>query len=308
MTALAPDAIPAAVPPALPGLEPLTPVVRRWPAVLAGTLTVAMVAGLAVQLFRRGLAGLTASVPHNPLFYLCFACFYLALPVGDYLIFRKLWGIPPSGLVALLKKRIANDVLVNYSGEAYFYAWARQRTRLVAAPFGAVKDVSILSAMAGNAITLVLVAAALPFARDLLTPQQYHTALWSAVLLIGISLPFVIFSRRVFSLPSRALWDVFGIHCARVVASNVFTVLAWHFAMPHIAIAMWLMLAAAKMLVFRLPLIPNKEVLFPLLANMLIGGALVQHLSFFGALTLVANIVLLVGFGLYGLIRKDRQW
>ena len=58
-----------------------------------------------------------------------------------------------SGLIALHKKRISNEVLLGYSGEAYFYAWARQRSQMVAAPFGAVKDVSILSAIAGNAIT-----------------------------------------------------------------------------------------------------------------------------------------------------------
>ena len=311
MSSLAPPTADAAIDPGAPaiaGLEPLQPVVRRWPSILAGLLTIAMVVGLGVQLLHKGLAGLSEATPTNPLFYVCFALFYLALPVGDFLIFRRLWGIPPEGLFALLKKRIANDVLVNYSGEAYFYAWARQRTRLVAAPFGAIKDVSILSAMAGNALTLLLVVFALPFGRGLLTPDQFREAVWSVVILLTISVPFLIFSRRVFSLPSRELWGVFGIHCARVLASNVFTILAWHFAMPGISMAMWLMLAAGKMLVFRLPLIPNKEVLFPLIANMLIGGALVQHLSFFGALTLVVNIVLLVAFGVRGLVRKDRQW
>jgi hypothetical protein len=94
-----------------------------------------MVAGLAYELLGKGLAGLTAAVPASPLFYVSFALFYMALPVGDYLIFRRLWGIPLTGLVALTKKRIANDVLVNYSGEAYFYSWVRERARFVAAPF-----------------------------------------------------------------------------------------------------------------------------------------------------------------------------
>ncbi len=66
------------------------------------------------------------------------------------------------------KKRISNDVVMGYSGEAYFYAWARQRAQLVAAPFGAVKDVSILSAIAGNAVTLAMIAIALPVGRNLI--------------------------------------------------------------------------------------------------------------------------------------------
>ena len=59
-------------------------------------------------------------------------------------VYCRRWGIPLSGFVALLKKRIANDVVLGYSGEAYFYAWARQNAKMVAAPFGAVKDVSVL--------------------------------------------------------------------------------------------------------------------------------------------------------------------
>jgi hypothetical protein len=75
-------------------------------------------------------------------------------------------------MAALHKKRISNEVLLGYSGEAYFYAWARQRTQMVAAPFGAVKDVTILSAIAGNAITLIMMIAALPFGINLLKSRR----------------------------------------------------------------------------------------------------------------------------------------
>jgi hypothetical protein len=240
------------------------------------------------------------------LFYVSFALFYLALPVGDYLIFRRLWGIPPSGLVALIKKRIANDVLVTYSGEAYFYAWVRERARFVSAPFGAIKDVSILSALAGNAITLLMMAAAVPLGRELLTADQFRTALWSTAAVIGISAPFLIFSRRVFALPARELWAVFGLHCARVIASSTFTALAWHFALPSVAVGMWLFLAAGRLLVSRLPLIPNKDLVFFTFATLLIGEeeALVQLLAFFAALTLATNGVLMVVFGVWGLVER----
>ena len=160
MTPLAPDTTPPDA--TLAGLEPLRAVRSRWPAIIGAVLTVLMIAGLARELFGDGLAGLTRSVPQDPRFYLCFALLYMSPPTGDFLIFRRLWGIPIAGLAALIKKRIANEVVFGYSGEAYFYAWARARTTLVAAPFGAVKDVSILSAIAGNAITLLMIAVALP--------------------------------------------------------------------------------------------------------------------------------------------------
>src|SRR5690242_782946 len=150
----------------------------RWPMVLGGLLTVAMVAGIGHELLASGLGGLSRMVPESPLFYLAFALLYLSPPTFDYVIFRRLWAIPVDGLIALLKKRIANDAVFGYSGDAYFYAWARQRTQMVSAPFGAVKDSSILSAMAGNAITLLMVVIAFPVGWPLLDPAQRHTVLW----------------------------------------------------------------------------------------------------------------------------------
>lgn len=307
MTPLVSDPAPPAP---IAGLEPLRTPPRRWPAVLGVVLSVLMALGLARELFDRGLEGLTRSVPTDPLFYVCFAAFFMALPTGDYLIFRRLWGIPLAGLAALVKKRIANDLIVNYTGEAYFYSWARTRARFVAAPFGAIKDVSILSAMAGNAITLVMLAVALPLGRELLTAEQFRTGLWSTALLVALSAPFLIFSRRVFSLPRRQLWEVFGLHCGRAIASSTFTALAWHFALPAVSLGMWLFLAAGRLLVSRLPFLPNKELAFFTFATLLIGQdeALIQLLAFFAALTLVTNGVLIVSFGLYGLVTKSKPW
>ena len=294
----------------LAALEPLVPVARRWPALLGATLTVAMVAGLLWQLFHRGLAELSRSVPDSPLFYLCFGLFYMTLPAFDFLIFRHLWKIPIGGLAALTKKRIANDVVVNYSGEAYFYSWARSHARLVAAPFGAIKDVSILSAIAGNALTLTMIAVALPLGRHLLTPDQFRTGLWSTAILLAISLPFLLFSRRVFSLPRRALWTVFGLHCVRVVISSGLVALAWHFAMPAVGYGIWLLLVAGRMLVSRLPLVPNKELLFFTFANALIGGreTLVALLAFCAALTLVINAALILAFALHAVLTRGKPW
>lgn len=295
---------------ALAALEPLAPATRRWPTMLGAGLTAAMVAGLAWQLFHRGLAELSRSVPASPLFYLCFALFFMTLPVFDFLIFRRLWKIPAGGLVALTKKRIANDVVVNYSGEAYFYSWARRHARLVAAPFGAIKDVSILSAIAGNALTLLMIVVALPLGRNLLTADQFRTALGSTAVLIAISLPFLIFSRRVFTLPRSELWRVFGLHCLRIVVSNVLIAFAWHFALPDVSLGMWLFLSALRMLVSRLPIIPNKDLVFPFIANMLVGGqeAITQLLALSAALTLVINAVLLIAFALHSLITKGKPW
>lgn len=292
--------------PDIAGLEPLRVIRRRWPMVLGGLLTAAMVAGLLRELLGAGLAGLGRAVPGNPLVYLFFGLLYLSPVVGDTIIFRRLWGIPFAGFVALVKKRIANEVLFGYSGEAYFYAWARSRATMVAAPFGAVKDVSILSAIAGNAMTLTMILLSLPFAHGLLPPATVRMLGGSAAVTVAMSLPFLLFSRRVFTLARGLLWWVFGVHFLRLVAGSVLTALAWHFALPQVPVGMWLLLSAGKLLVSRLPLLPNKDLVFANFAILVIGQdhSLSGLMAFSAALTLVIHLSFICLFGIAGVMGR----
>ncbi|MBC9034260.1 hypothetical protein IAG41_17865 [Sphingomonas sp. JC676] len=304
------SAVEAAIPiaPDLAGLEPVEKIKRRWPVFLGGALTLLMIIGLGRELFGSGLAGLSRAVPTNPLFYLVFAVYYLGPPTFDYIIFRRLWQIPIAGMAALHKKRISNEVLFGYSGEAYFYAWARQRTQMVAAPFGAVKDVLILSAIAGNAVTLMVVALALPLGINLMKPDQFNILLGSIGVIFAMSLPFLIFSKRVFSLPRGELWWVFGVHCVRIVFGSVMIAIAWHLAMPQISVGIWLVLSAARLLAWRLPLVPNKELLFANFAILVIGQgqALSELMALIAALTLCVHVALIAGFSIHALLTRKR--
>ena len=293
--------------PDLAGLEPIERIKRRWPVVLGALLSLLMVAALGRELLGHGLAGLQQKIPAHPLLYIAFALFYLGPPTFDYLIFRRLWGIPLDGMVALHKKRIANEVLVGYSGEAYFYAWARQRTQMVAAPFGAVKDVTIQSAIAGNTFTLIMILMVIPF-MGMLPPDMvnWSTITASAALMVAMSLPFFLFSKRVFSLPRGTLWWVFWMHMARLTLVTLTVAVAWHYALPAVAIGTWLFLAAGRMLVSRLPFLPNKELVFASFAIFLIGpgNSLTELMALIAALTLLAHIVLIAGFSIHALLKR----
>jgi len=280
---------------------------RRWPALLGAALTCAMVAGLGRALLGDGLAGLSRAVPASAPFFLCFALLYLSPPFFDYVIFRRLWGIPTEGFVALLKKRVANEVVFGYAGDAYFYAWARARATGVAAPFGAVKDVTILSAIAGNLVTLIAVGLALPFGQALLTVGQGRAALVAGGVMIATSVPFLLFSRRVFSLSAPVLRWIFGVHCLRLMAGQLLIALAWHFGLPEVGVGLWLVLAAGRLLVSRLP-IPNKDLAFVNLAILVIGPghAVSELLAVFAALTLAVHVALIAAFGLWALVKRLR--
>lgn len=294
--------------PDLAGLEPFKDIQRRWPMWLGLGLSILMIGGLARELFDHGLAGLSVAMPDNPLFYVAFFIAYIASPLFDFMIFRRLWRLPAEGFAALVRKRIANDVVFGYSGDAYFYAWARDRMKMVAAPFGAVKDVTILSAVAGNMITLAMIAFVLPLGNDLMTAHQFRILAGSTAIILAISLAFLVFSSRVFSLRRSRLWWIFRMHCGRILLGAVASAFAWHFAMPAVSIFMWAFLSAARLLASRLPLVPNKDLLFANFAIMLIGEgqAISDMIAFTAALTLLLHVFLAGAFSLQALIGKNR--
>lgn len=310
MTATTADAPALAIPQGsgdLAGLEPVERLRRRWPFWLGVAVTLLMVAGIARKLFAGGLAGLEQSIPDSPMFYVAFLAAYMALPLGDWVIFRKLWRLPLSGLVPIVKKTVANDVVFGYSGEAYFYAWARQHANLTATPFGAVKDVSILSAIAGNAFTLILLVLAVPFASQLLPAEMARNVMGSAAIIMGISLLVILFGKRVFSLAKGVLWWIFGAHFIRSILQQLLTAAAWYFALPDVHWVIWLVLGATRMLVGRLPLIPQKELVFASFAILLIGhdDLLSGMIAFTATLTLLVHMVLLGSLSIYSISRKD---
>ena len=312
MTAPPSPSEPTAAAPAvsLAGLEPLGTLRRRWAVLIGALLSLAMVAGLVHELFDHGLAGLSRAVPHSPWFYVFFLASYFALPISDFIIFRRLWRVPAAAFSALNTKRIANDVLIGYSGDAYFYAWARARLAMVAAPFGAVKDVSIVSGIAGNLMTILMAAVALPLGWQLIEPDLRSTILLSLSIPLGVSAAVLLFSRRVFSLPRRDLWFIFVVDCLRLLIVAVTVALAWAAAMPSVAAGMWLFLVAGRQFVSRLPLLPNKDLLFANFAILVIGQdrTLSDLVAFSAASTLVLHVALIAIFGIVQGVERMMAW
>ena len=298
---------PRADPPELAGLEPIERIRRRWPMMFGALVTGLMVFALTRELLDGGIVGLSRIVPHSPLFYLFFAIAYLAVPTGDYIIYRRLWKLPFAGFGALVRKRIANDVVLGYSGDLYFYVWARERVKMATSPFGTVKDVTILSGIVGNIVMLAMVAVVLPLVAEMFSPHTFRMVVRSAVILFFVTAPLLIFSRRVFSLPAGQLRMVGLVHLARIAVDSTALALAWHFAMPDVSLGMWLFLVATRLLVSRMPLVPSKDLLFANFAIIFIGQseAVGDLIAFGAALTLLVHVVLFSAFGLAALVRKD---
>ncbi|WP_404477871.1 hypothetical protein [Novosphingobium sp. BL-52-GroH] len=240
-------------------------------AVFSILLSLAVIAAIVHETNSIELRRLPAMIPSSPAFWPVFVASYFITPASEWLIFRRLWGIPATGFIALVRKKVYNELLLGYLGEAYFYTWARRRVALVAAPFGAVKDVAILSAMMGNAVTVALVAAVLPLLGTTALGIDARMLMLSLAVILAISIAAMALRRRVFSLSRPELWMIGRMHLARIVLSTLLSAVLWHLVLPDVALSWWLYLATLRLLVSRLPLVPNKDLLFAGITVVVLG-------------------------------------
>lgn len=289
---------------AVPDLRSLNLDNRSWPRLISGTISLVLLVIIAWKMRDFGFVKALETLPEKPLFWIAFAAYYLALPVSEWLIFKWLWNIPAAGFAALLRKLVSNEVLFGYSGEVQFYAWARGHAEIVASPFGAIKDVSVLSAVAGNLATLAMLAVAWPMIGKVAPQFHAQAVVASASGIILLSMIIFLFKARIFSLPSSTLRAIFAVHVARLLVTTSLSGVMWHVALPQVSLIWLILLATLQLLVTRLPLVPNKDMVFAGLAIFLIGhdgevGALITmiaaailavHLIIGGVLTIAALI------------------
>lgn len=255
---------------------------------------------LAVILTLRGVdtRQIVAMVPRSPLFWLVFAAYYLCGPVSEWFIFRKLWALPAGSFGALLRKLVCNELLLGYLGEAYFYTWARRHTAMTSAPFAAIKDVAILSAMVGNGVTLVLLAITWPLVRATPLGMGNGSVVLSLGAVLVTSIAIMAFRRRLFSLDRPELAFICAMHLARIVAATVLSALLWHLVLPDVPVVWWLFLATLRLLISRLPFVPNKDVVFAGLAVLTLG----HETSIAMLMTMLASAILLVHLAVGGIL------
>jgi hypothetical protein len=288
------------IPPASTGIDagdPLPLAVRQSPLWRWATpaLSVALLGAIVWQLSRQGLT-LATAIPSNPLIWLVLLAYWAAPIIADFVIYRRLWGIPFEGMIALSRKQVGNALLFDLLGEAYFYGWARKKLNMATSPFGAVKDVTILSAMVGNACTLVLMALAWPYIGNLDLGVAGTAVAASIGVVVLVSILIVVFGNRLFSLTKGELWWVAGVHLLRVLATTGLIAVAWSLYAPQVALSTWALLATAKLMASRLPLFVNTEVIFANIVIWVLGKNEIQQVV--GVVTILILLIHLVAAAL----------
>ena len=283
---------------------------RRIFAFVGLLLSVAVILTAAIAYRDIKWQTVEAMVPRTWYFWVVFAIYYMHGPVLEWIIFRRLWNIPfISGLLAQLRKLVSNELVLGYLGEAQFYAWVRARANLTTAPFGAIKDVAILSALTGNAATLVMLVFAWPIVASGSLGMPMREVFLSLAVVLATSCLILVLRKKLFSLDRRELLFITLMHVVRTVLFIVLSALLWHFVLPDVTLGLWLVLATLRMLVSRLPLIPNKDVVFAGIAVFLLGHDLeiAALMTMMAAIILAAHVVAGVVSGLVGLIETQRS-
>ncbi|MEN7538774.1 hypothetical protein [Aurantiacibacter flavus] len=280
-----------------------------WIQTLTLVLSLLVIAAAIYQMRAVEPREIVSLVPQSPAFWMLFALGVMTGPLSEYFIFNRLWHVKSAALGALTRKLVYNELLLGYLGEAWFYAWARKNCRLEGSPFGAVKDVAVLSAVAGNGMTLVLVLLAIPFLEVLPLGEYGDAAAWSLVFVMATSLAIMIWRKSLFSLTRKELWSVFAVHIGRIIITTVISATLWHLVLPDVSIGWWLSLAAIRLLISRLPFMPNKDIFFAGVAVLVVGQEtqISELMAMMAGLILCANLCLGLGLAISDLIKGERR-
>lgn len=265
-------------------------------------MSAAIIGLLAQAIIDVGWAELVAVTPGGPVYWLVFLGFYFFHPLLDFQIFRDWWGLRWRTLSMFFKRRVMNEVLFSYAGDAFMMAWAATRFGITFnpdasvppklgrgegigahardAPIAAIKDVAIMSGLAGNFFTLLMLILAVVLGGQTIIdsevdPTTARRMIAGFALLIGLSLGIVFNRNRLLTLTVAANLRTFWLHLTRVAAMHFLLVATWIIALPAIGVGTWLVLGALRLVIGRMP-VPNKELLFAALAVSLTGEASVN--------------------------------
>lgn len=221
-------------------------------------------------------------------FWISCGAYYLLSPCAEWLIYSRLWGFDRGTLPALLRKFVSNELLVDYLGDVQFLAWAHARK--IRSPFAAVKDVTILSALTGNLVTLVLMILAWPNVVGGLSEASLHAVFGSLGVVIAVSSLILLVGKRIFTHRPGTLMGIGVVLVLRTVGAMSLSAVLWHLLMPGTSLTDLFVLATLRMVVSRLPLVPSKDLLFAGLAVLVFGRA--ADISV--ATSMIASLMLII--------------
>ena len=263
-------------------------------AILGLAATLASLAFVGAALRQQGLAPVLAIATSGFGFWTTFVACMVVEPLALCWMMHRLLGTGPETLPPLLRKQALNTLLFGYAGDTLFLAWLGRHIGNARAAVALVFDVAIVSALVNNAATLAL----LFVMRDRLQALA-GAKLDGEVVLLAVAfaaIPLLMIGLRRQMMRSSGIPTIVAALGFRTIAYSLLVAATWHFAMPEVPMRSLLLLTTARMVVCRLPIIPNKDLAFAGSVALFLGPdeKIAAVIAGVALLTLGAELVLLL--------------
>ncbi|MFT3964765.1 MAG: hypothetical protein QM690_02640 [Sphingobium sp.] len=266
---------------------------RRLQGPLVGGLGVALsLAALAVivaELHEQGMAPLLMLGQAGPAFWIVFVAGLMVEPFTEYSILRRLIGAGRDVFPPLVRKQALNNLLIGYAGDTYFAAWLQQHIGNARKAFATVCDLAIISALVNNIATVILLILVWQPVQKLAGARLDGWTMAVAGALIAV--PVVLAAWRRVRTPDGGMGTILAFQTGRTLLCTALVGLTWHLALPEVPLLSWMLLMAARMVVSRLPIVPNKDLAFAGIVSLFMGpdSRIAPMVAAVALLTLVAH-------------------
>lgn len=269
---------------------------RRLLKAVRWSFVVAVVTYLAYQFTSIGWERVWTALPTTPWFYILLLLMYATLPLTEVVLYGKAWNAQSWALLpALLRKRVLNNDVLGYSGEAYFYMWSSRNTNLGHREIlETIKDNTIVSSVASTSVAFLLLAAFFLSGQvELLTrylPDQTSTLAAGVAVVICVVAVGVTFRRAIFSLPSSLLLFIGVGHLMRFLLNNGLQVTQWAVVIPEVSVGSWITLLSLYIVVQQVPFVPTRSLVF-VSAGVELSGALAIPKAALASMLLAQSLI-----------------
>ncbi len=227
-----------------------------------------MISWLISQLTHIGWLKVWRSLPTNPVFYILFLLIYLSLPITDMIIYRMRWVFNVKKYLHIfILKKVYNVDVMGYSGEFFFYFWARKNLSLKDGEImKTIKDNNIISSIASTLIAFILLSTFL-FTKQIRIldwfKHQNTVLIYGGIIFLVVLLALGIrFRRVVISMPMKTAGIIFLIQCFRLLIGQTMQVTQWYLIMPKVPFYVWFTFVSIQIVMTRVPFLPNRDLVF----------------------------------------------
>ncbi len=220
------------------------------------------------QIHGIGWGEVLRSLPTQPLFYVLFVVLFFTLPVAEIIIYKQIWNFKAfEGFKAFITKKVYNEEVMGYSGEAYLFVWGRrQNNKSETDLLKDIRDNNIISAFTSYLVAILLIVALIMTGQ--IEPSQFIGRVNLLYVAVGVILTAAAvyllrrFKDYLFDLPLNKTLTIFSIYLGRFLIHHGLLIVQWAIVIPFTPLSVWFTFLAIIIVVNRIPFVPSKDLIF----------------------------------------------